>query len=697
MKIDVLAHVENLSQLTPSYASEKSNWRSRFDEDDVLWLQLDKQDSSANTLSEAVLQELNEILDDIEKKPPKALVIGSAKPKGFCAGADIKSFKSHDESEMTDMLRRGHAVLDRLATLDMPTVAVIHGHCLGGGLELALACRQRIGVKNGLEIGFPEIRLGVHPGLGGTYRLTRLINPISAMTMMLTGKSQYDKQAKKQGLVDDLVERRHVENAVRKAIEKSAKKRRRKFSNYMLNMLAVRKFAAKKMRTESEKKAPSAHYPAPYALIGLWEKFGANAHKMQAAEIQSFARLITSETARNLVRVFFLHQSLKNQTNHHTGIEHVHVIGAGSMGGEIAGWCAMQGLKVTLSDQQAEPVAQAVKNTEQLCRNKHKTSAETRDALDRLIPDMRNAGLKNADLIIEAVPENIEIKKALYQTIEPSMKADAILVTNTSSILIEKLTDGLSNPARFMGLHFFNPVSKMLMIEAIGHESTHTDVVERILAFTRDIGKIPVQVTSYPGFLVNRALTPYLLEAIVMLEEGIDKTDIDAAAKNFGMPMGPVELVDQIGLDICIHVADMLADSLNKPMARIPDSVRKKVDNGELGKKSGKGFYQWKNGKAQRDSNINGKQSGKEGSDHLIDRLILPMLDACVECHREGVVKDLDHLDGAMIFATGFAPFRGGPLHYARTRGVNEIVTTLEKLCEQQGERFKPDQGWQSL
>ncbi|SER40081.1 3-hydroxyacyl-CoA dehydrogenase / enoyl-CoA hydratase / 3-hydroxybutyryl-CoA epimerase [Nitrosomonas sp. Nm51] len=697
MKVDVLPHVENMRHSTPSYTSEKANWRTRIDEDGIFWLQLDKKDSSANTLSEDVLQELDEILADIEKKPPKALVIDSAKPKGFCAGADIKSFKNHDESGMADMLHRGHAVLDKLVALDMPTIAVIHGHCLGGGLELALACRQRIGIKDGLEMGFPEIRLGVHPGLGGTYRLTRLINPITAMTMMLTGKSAHDKQARKRGLIDDLVERRHIENAVRAAIGKGIKKRRRGFGNYILNTLIVRKFAAKKMRAESEKKAPSANYPAPYALIDLWEKYGANTHKMQAAEVQSFARLMVSETANNLVRVFFLHQSLKRQAKNHAGIQHVHVIGAGSMGGEIAGWCAMQGLKVTLSDQKAEPIAQAVKNTEQLCNSKHKSNAETRDALDRLISDMRNTGLENADLIIEAVPEKIEIKKKLYQAIESGIKPDAILATNTSSILIEKLADCLNNPARFMGLHFFNPVSKMLMVEAIGHENTGAEVVERMLAFTRDIGKIPVRVTSYPGFLVNRALTPYLLEAIIMLEEGIDKTHIDDTAKKFGMPMGPIELIDQIGLDICIHVADMLADSLDKPVAKIPGSVRKKAENGKLGKKTGEGFYQWKDGKAQRGENSSEKQSAKNNDDQVTDRLILPMLDACVECYRREVVRDLDHLDGAMIFATGFAPFRGGPIHYARTRGVNEIITALEKLCEQHDERFKPDQGWQSL
>ncbi len=692
MKINVLREVEKLDSGKVSYTAESTNWLSRLDQDHMLWLQLDKKDSSTNTLSEEVLQELDDILTEMDKKSPKALIIGSAKPAGFCAGADINSFKNYSESEMTDLLKRGHEVLDRLAALTIPTVAIIHGHCLGGGLELALACQQRIGIKGGLEVGFPEIRLGVHPGLGGTFRLNRLISPITAMTMMLTGKSAYDIQAKKRGLIDDLVEQRHIENAVHAAVSGKIKQRRRSFKNYLLNIPVARKIAAKKMRSMSEKKAPSANYPAPYALIDLWEQNGVNIKKMQAAEIASFARLMVGETAQNLIRVFFLHQSLKNLAKSRSGIQHVHVIGAGSMGGDIAGWCALRGMKVTLSDQKAEPIAQAINNAEQLCRDKHQSGAEMRDTLDRLIPDMHNTGLEKADLIIEAVPEKIDVKHDLYQLIEPKIKDDAVLVSNTSSILIEELAGHLKNPARFMGLHFFNPVSRMLMVEVIGHDNTSSDVLQQMLSFTRDIEKIPVPVTSAPGFLVNRALTPYLLEAIVMLEESMDKEQIDGAAKIFGMPMGPIELADQIGLDICIHVADMLARALDKPMAKIPDSVRKKVDNGELGKKSGKGFYDWKNGKAQHENGAENK-----ADDKITDRLILPMLDACVECYRKGVVKNLDHLDGAMIFATGFAPFRGGPIHYARARGLDEIVRTLNRLAESNGERFAPDKGWKDL
>lgn len=694
MTINVLQKIEALDFNKSSYKSisEKTHWKILHDNDNVVRLLLDKKDSSTNTLSADVLQELDEILNSIEATLPHALVISSAKSGGFCAGADIKEFKNIDESGMIDILNRGHAVLDRLASLKIPTIAVIHGHCLGGGLELALACDQRIGVKNDLEIGFPEIKLGVHPGLGGTFRLTRLINPVDAMTMMLTGKSVYNGQAKKRGLIDDLVEQRHIENAVQAAISGDLKKHKHSFKNFILNISAARKFASKKMRVLSEKKAPSDHYPAPYALIDLWETFGGRIKKMQAEEVKSFARLLKSDTAQNLIRVFFLHQSLKSAAGNHSSIRHVHVIGAGSMGGDIAGWCAMQGLTVTLSDQKKEPIANAVKNTEKLCLEKHKSEIETRATLDRLIPDLQGKGVYKADLIIEAVPENIEIKQQLYQSIESRMKNGAILATNTSSILIGQLADSLENPARFMGLHFFNPVSKMLIVETIHHAHTSDDVMAQMLSFTRSIGKVPVTVASYPGFLVNRALTPYLLEAITIVEEGIDKKHIDAAARKFGMPMGPIELADQIGLDVCVHVADMIADSLDKPMVKIPDSVRKKINNGELGKKSGQGFYRWKNGKAEHDGIVE-----QNLDDQITDRLILPMLDACVECHRKGVVKNIDHLDGAMIFATGFAPFRGGPIHYARARGIDDIVKTLDKFSHQYGDRFLPDPGWKDL
>lgn len=688
----VLKKVEDEHLQHTKTGHAQKHWGLRRSEDDVLWLSFDKKGSSANTIGSEVLQELDTVLDEIRDDLPRALVIRSAKKSGFCAGADITEFKNYGEFEMAEMLKRGHEVLDKLESLSIPTIAVIHGHCLGGGLELALACDMRIGIKGGLQMGLPEVKLGLHPGLGGTYRLVNLINPVTAMTMMLTGTPAFDRQAKKRGLVDAFIEERHVANAVKAAVDGKMKRHSKGFKDKIMNSGMLRGYAAAKMRSKTREKAARVHYPAPYALIDLWEKHGGDTQAMQREEIKSFSTLLVSDTAQNLIRVFFLHQSLKELAKKDSDIKHVHVIGAGAMGGDIAGWCAMQGLRVTLSDQKTEPVAAAVRAAGKLCRDKHKSSLETRDTLDRLIPDMGNYGLARADLIIEAVPENPDIKQKVYDMAEAQMKKGALLATNTSSIPLEKLAAGLKKPGRFVGLHFFNPVSKMMMVEVVRHAKADQKALDEALSFTGRISKLPVPVASYPGFLVNRALTPYLLEAMVMLDEGVDKEVIDRAAEEFGMPVGPVELADQVGLDICLHVADMLADSLKRPIAAVPDWLRQKVEDGDLGRKTGKGFYLWTDGKAKKD-----KDKARKPQDEMTDRLILPMLDACIECYREGVVDDLDHLDGTMIFATGFAPFRGGPIHYARTRGIDDITATLKNLAQRHGDRFKSDKGWKSV
>lgn len=672
--------------------SDYEHWRLERDEENVLWLLFDKKNSSANTLNAAVLEEFDRILDTLRIKPPKAVVLRSLKPGGFCAGADITQFAEYDQEEAGELLRRGHEVLDRLEKLRQPTIAVVHGHCLGGGLELALACDRRIGLRGGLEMGFPEIQLGLHPGLGGTFRLSGLIDPVAAMTMMLTGRSVHDRQALSSGLVDALVEERHLKNVVAAAVNGRIRRRRQSLKDRFMNSRVVRELASRRMRKQAQKRAPEEHYPAPAALIRLWLEHGGDRRRMQQAEIDSFATLLASETSRNLVRVFFLREGLKQAGNSDSRIEHVHVIGAGAMGGDIAAWCALQGCRVTLSDVNLEPIAAAVQSVKKLCRDRHKSAVETRDTFDRLIPDPSMQGIAGADLVIEAVPENAELKQKIYQDIEPRLKADAILATNTSSIPLDQLASYLKRPERLLGVHFFNPVAKMLIVEVVSHAQSSAEVQARAVAFTKAIGKLPVTVNSYPGFLVNRALTPYLLEAMVLLDEGVGRERIDQAAIDFGMPIGPVELADQVGLDICVHVADVLRDLLDKPMAPVPDWLRDKVERGELGRKSGQGFYEWKQGRAQRDGDVDSADAAA-----LADRLLLPMLDACVECYRNEVVAEMEHIDAAMIFATGFAPFRGGPMHYARARGRDEIVSALTVLAEENGERFRPDPGWQDL
>jgi 3-hydroxyacyl-CoA dehydrogenase / enoyl-CoA hydratase / 3-hydroxybutyryl-CoA epimerase len=667
------------------------NWTLARDEDDIAWLVLDKPGASANTLSEDVLAELNDALASLERGLPKGVVLRSAKPGGFIAGADINEFGGMtDVAGIEARLTQANAVVDRLDHLGAPTVAVIHGYCLGGGLEIALACDYRIAVDDA-RLGFPEVMLGLHPGLGGTVRLPRLINPLEAMTMMLTGRNVRAGRARSLGLVDAIVPERHVKAAAMAAITGRIKERHGNWLGTIVNSHYGRQLAAKRMRSESAKKAPVAHYPAPQALIDLWEKHGGNAGEMQRGEIASFARLIVGDTSRNLVRVFFLREKLKGLAKGDWSPRRVHVIGAGAMGGDIAAWCAWHGFAVTLADMQPAAIAKAIARAAELYGKIGHKRSDTRDALDRLIPDFDGEGVRTADLVIEAVPEKLELKRKVYAATEPKMKPGAILATNTSSIPLEELRVGLRRPNHLVGLHFFNPVSRMQLVEVVSHDQVWSEVLLKARAFLGRIDRLPAPVRSAPGFLVNRALTPYMLEALVLLGEGYKRETVDAAAESFGMPMGPIELADTVGLDICLHVAEMLKGSLDRPMPDVSQALRTKVELGNLGRKTGKGFYEWKRGEAVKE------RDAPKPTAEMTDRLILPMLDVCVGCLREGIVADEDTVDGAMIFATGFAPFRGGPLHYARARGVANIRAELERLAQRYGERFRPDPGWDQL
>jgi 3-hydroxyacyl-CoA dehydrogenase/enoyl-CoA hydratase/3-hydroxybutyryl-CoA epimerase len=669
-----------------------THWKMRADGDNIIWLVLDKKGTGTNTLSEDVLTELDAALGKIEQDRPRGLVIRSAKQSGFIAGADIGEFRGvTDTAKIEADIARGHAVLDRLDRLPLPTVAVIHGYCLGGGLEVALACDRRIAI-DGASFGFPEVMLGLHPGLGGTVRLTRLINPVQAMTMMLTGKTEHTRKAKSLGIVDAVTQERHVRAAVKAAVEGSLKPHKPGLLTGLLNSAPARGILATRMRREAEKKAPHKFYPAPSALIDLWQKHGGNAAAMQKAEISSFARLLVTETAQNLVRVFFLRNKLKSLASGKWSGTRVHVIGAGAMGGDIAAWCAWHGFTVSLADMKAEPLAGAIKRAAGLYGKIGRDNRRRiRDSLDRLIPDLRGEGVTSADLIIEAVPEKLDLKQKVYAGIEPKMKSGAILATNTSSIPLEQLREGLKRPERLIGIHFFNPVSRMQLVEIVSHDKVADDVHADALAFLGRIDRLPAPVKSAPGFLVNRALTPYLLEAMVLLDAGMKKETVDKAAEDFGMPMGPIELADEVGLDICLHVAEMLRANLKREMPDPPQWLRDKVAKGELGKKTGKGFYDWKDGHAVK------AHDGRAPPADTTDRLILPMLDVCVTCLREGIVADEEIIDGSMIFATGFAPFRGGPMHYARARGIADVRDTLIRLAQKYGPRFQPDPGWDDL
>lgn len=666
------------------------HWHLERDDSDLAWLIFDKKDTGTNVLSAEVLEELGKIVGELENNPPKGLVLRSTKATGFCLGADISEFSElTSETEVVDKLTAAHDIVDRFEALPFPTIAVIHGSCLGGGLELALACDIRFAIP-GARLGSPEVQLGLHPGLGGTDRFTRLVDPVEAMTLMLTGKTIPHSKARKLGLVDQVLEERHVAAAITAAIAGDIDKSSRGIRGRVLSTAPARQLEARQMRSQAAKKAPPQHYPAPEALIELWVQYGGDSGPaMRKAEIASFARLMMSDTSRNLVRVFFLREKMKGLTHARAEpVRHVHVVGAGEMGADIAGWCAFQGLNVTLFDMEADKLAEAVGKLSELCEKKRRSSSQRRDILDRLMPDFANLGVERADLVIEAVPEKVDLKQKVYDEVEPRMKQGAILATNTSSIPLETLGEKLRDPERLVGLHFFNPVALMPLVEVVRHDKADQQMLDRARAFVGQIDRLPAPVDTAPGFLVNRALTPYLVEAMVMLDEGVAAESIDRVAEEFGMPLGPIELADQVGLDICLSVADMLRDRLNTDLPPAPQWLRQKVEDGKLGKKSGEGLYQWKKGKAEKQDKTD------PAPDNTLDRLLLPMLNACMACLREGVIEDEALADGAMIFGTGFAPFRGGPMNYAHKRGFDNIRKSLEALADHHGDRFQPDQGW---
>ncbi|QDY71123.1 3-hydroxyacyl-CoA dehydrogenase NAD-binding domain-containing protein [Qingshengfaniella alkalisoli] len=673
-----------------SHATGARNWRQETHGSGITWLWLDCEGTGTNVISEAVLRELDMILDRMTQDLPKALVIRSAKTKDFAAGADIDGFASLQREDTLDLLSQGHAVLDKMSGLAFPTIAVIDGAALGGGFELALAYDHRIGVE-GASVGFPEIQLGLHPGLGGTFRLTSLIDPVQAMKLMLTGKTAHTEKAKSLGIFDAVVPDRHIDSAVLAAAHGDMQPHRSGLKAAAFTTRPARSLAGNKMRSESEKRAPRKHYPAPFALIDLWENHGGDTKKMQDAEIASFATLLESATAQNLIRIFFLRRDLKKASRGDANIRHVHVIGAGTMGAEIAAWCALKGKPVTLQDVDLKPLGEAVQTAQKVFEARHLSEIEARDAHDRMMPDPSGLGVARADLIIEAAPEHPELKEQIYAGLKTSLKRDAILATNTSSLQLETLAASAPVANRFAGLHFFNPASKMMLVEVVSHKGTDPEVTDRLASFVEGIGKLAVEVNDYPGFLVNRILTPYLMEAMVLLDEGNSKEEIDHAALDFGMPMGPLTLADQIGLDVCLHVGDSLRANLAKPMPEAPEWLLDKVRAGETGKKANKGIYDWSDGTP------NSENESLKISEDMIDRLILPMCDAAVECLRMGVVQDRDTVDAAMILGTGWAPFRGGPMHYAHIRGETEIRDRLNTLAKRFGDRFSPDAGWKDF
>jgi len=674
-------------------SQDYQHWKIETDPTGIVWLHLDKADGTTNVLSAAILGEFSNILDELEQNVPRAVVILSDKESGFIAGADVKEFTSFENEEAALLaIRRGHDIFNRLESLRCPTIALIHGFCLGGGMELALACRYRVADNDPkTRLGLPEVRLGIHPGFGGTLRSIRLLGVLSAMDMMLTGRSLSARAAQKIGLVNYAVPKRHLLNAARGIVTQPPKTTDLPLWKRLASHKQIRPLLAKLFYKKVAAKAPRSHYPAPYSLIDLWVQHYDDPKLMLEHEAQSVAHLIVGRTAQNLIRVFFLQEQIKalGKADDFTA-RHVHVIGAGVMGGDIATWCALRGFRVTLQDQKHEALANVMKRAYKLFQKRLKDRFLITDAMDRLIPDPKGNGLSRADVIIEAIFEDVDVKRELFKSIESIVKPDAILATNTSSIPLDEISSVLQQPPRLVGLHFFNPVALMPLVEIVQSPTTDAGVAKTAAAFTRNIDRLPLPVSSTPGFLVNRILMPYLIEAVTLAQEGIPLKVIDDAATDFGMPMGPIELADTVGLDICLHVAKNLSQHMS---IDVPEQLQKLVDKGQLGKKSGQGFYRFKDGKPQKEQPPKAYTPPVD----IQDRLILRMLNEAVACLREGVVSSEDLADGGVIFGTGFAPFRGGPFHYIHYRGTAQLLKMLEHLQQRYGPRFAADKGWQQL
>jgi 3-hydroxyacyl-CoA dehydrogenase/enoyl-CoA hydratase/3-hydroxybutyryl-CoA epimerase len=646
--------------------TEFKHFRIERGQQGILWLLLDYEQGETNILSSGLLDEFNAVLDYLTRMQPTGLALGSAKKRGFIAGADVKEFTRISGFEDAHaMLCRGQQVMNRIEALPFPTVAVINGFCLGGGLELALACNFRVAMDDpSTRIGFPEVKLGIHPGFGGTVRSIRVLGPLVAMNLMLTGRTVDARKAQKIGLIDHAVPARLLRKSAEEVILHPARERRPRLWIKALNRQPLRSVVSTQMIKQVAKEAKREHYPAPYELVELWRRYGGNEKVLMDEEAKSVARLSTNPTARNLVRVFMLQDMLKSGADKSLICPaHVHVVGAGVMGGDIAAWCALQGLKVTVQDTNRAGLAKALQRANKYLTRRFRGRKHLANAvMDRLIPDERGLGVGTADVIIEAIFEDIGAKQSLYRELEPKARSDALFATNTSSIRLENLSQGMRNPDRLVGLHFFNPVAKMPLVEVVRSPQTLPDVVEQAMAFARHIDKLPVIVSSSPGFLVNRVLMPYLLEAVNMLEEGVPKTVVDHAATDFGMPMGPIRLADTIGLDVCLFVAGILSRDLG---LEVPERLRQLVDKGSLGRKSGSGFYRYRNGEIVRE-----KEPAYPGELASIQvRLVKCLTDEAKACLQEKVVENSDLLDAGIIFGTGFAPFRGGPLHYLQGQG----------------------------
>ena len=633
------------------------HWLANVDEDGIAWLYLQTVGKSVNVLNNAVMTELECLLDRLEnKKDLRGVALLSGKKGGFVYGADIHEFETlKTASEVANHMLYVHGLFNRIEALPVPSCVGVDGIAVGGGLEIALTFdRLFITSSSKTKLGFPEVNLGIMPGYGGSGRAYGRIGTKAVLDMMVSGRPIGSIDAIKTGLADELVDKPDdLEKSMREWIigcngEKPI------FTELETAADATAIAAAK---DKYLKRLRSDHTPAPAAIIEHVENFGHDKSAMSASEIDVFPNLMVSSASKNLRRVFYLTDAVRKSARGESGIKRMHVVGAGVMGGDIAAIGAMAGLDVTLTDMNDAAIVGAIARAKKLFERRLKSDEKVALALARLRTDLDGNGATDADLIIEAVAEKLEVKQAVFKNLEAVSKASAILATNTSAIPLEDIATALNGPERLIGLHFFNPVPVLPLVEVIWSKYSDPEIVSRGMQFAGQIGKMPVRCKSAPGFLVNRALLPYIFKAIEAVAGGEKADHIDEALVDFGMPMGPIELADQIGLDVCLDVGIVLG---------MPPATKALLDEkcrtGTIGRKSGSGFYEWDGNRAIRAH----QSKDPRVMAAIAKNMLAPMIEECRKAVDENVVDTADSADAGMIFGIGFPGFRGGPLNWSK-------------------------------
>jgi 3-hydroxyacyl-CoA dehydrogenase/enoyl-CoA hydratase/3-hydroxybutyryl-CoA epimerase len=687
--------------------------RLERDADNVATLWFDAPGKSVNTITPLLLEQLSNVLSELMHNEPAGLIFASAK-KGFVAGADLFEIRKMDRDQLANFLAEGQRVFQHVATLPFPTAVAINGDCLGGGYELALACTYRVSTDEGsVNIGLPETKLGILPAWGGTTRLPRLIGLPKALGILLPGKTLPPRKALKMGLIDETVRPEAVRVACKRLIMKHAERKELGWTQRVAAGTSLLRNRILATATAQTRDKTYGHYPAPLKLIEVLRSGYENGFDAGLrAEIEGIGHLMDTEACRNLMRLFFLQQGAKRDLAKELHVpakpvKHVAVIGAGVMGAGICHVLARSGIQVRLLEVNAEALSKGLCRVRSLLDEDvaagKLSPIQARDAMHRVAPSMEWTGLELADVVIEAVVEKLELKREIFTKLERLVRPDCVLASNTSSLLVTDIAGAAVHDHRVVGIHFFNPVSKMPLVEIVRTPHSDDQSLATAVGLAARIGKTPVLVNDGPGFLVNRVLIPYLAEAMAIAVEGTPIPVIDLAARRWGMPMGPFELLDEIGLDVSHHVLSALDNQLGGKLPKPPVALDQMLQRGWLGKKSGTGFYVYpKNGKRGAQADLNqevaamlstGKETPADSADsqeQIAWRLVLPMVNEAAKLLEQGITSSTDSVDLATVLGTGLAPFRGGLVHFADSAGLDVIVGKLTELAAKHGERFEP-------